>query len=140
MERLFRVVLEPNGLGGYTALVPILPGCISEGDFKEEALENIKEAIEGYMESLQVNGEPIPSEGDEEIVELHRFLIVIEKAKNNYSVYSPDLPGCIATGRTPEETKRRMVKAVEMHIRGLREDGLPIPQPSSSSGYVAVGE
>lgn len=69
-----------------------------------------------------------------------RYLIVIEKAKHNYGAYSPDLPGCVATGRTREETKRKMLEAIEMHIRGLREDGLPIPKPSSSSEYVAIAE
>ena len=62
MLRRFRVVLEPNELGGYTVTVPQLPGCISEGDTKEESLANIKEAIELYLESLQADGEPIPSE------------------------------------------------------------------------------
>jgi len=60
MQRQFRVILELNELGGYTAIVPILPGCVSEGDTKEEALANIKEAIELYLESLQADGEPIP--------------------------------------------------------------------------------
>jgi predicted RNase H-like HicB family nuclease len=60
--RSFRVILEPNELGGYTVTVPSLPGCISEGDTREEALANIKEAIELYIESLQADGEPIPSE------------------------------------------------------------------------------
>jgi len=58
--RKFRVILEPNELGGYTVTVPLLLGCISEGDTKEEALANIKEAIELYIESLQADGEPIP--------------------------------------------------------------------------------
>lgn len=62
MLRRFRVILEPNELGGYTVTVPLLPGCISEGDTREEALANIKEAIELYMESLQADGEPIPAE------------------------------------------------------------------------------
>ena len=62
MLRRFRVTLERNELGGYTVTVPLLPGCISEGDTKEEALANIKEAIELYMESLQADGEPIPAE------------------------------------------------------------------------------
>lgn len=66
MERRFKVVLERNELGGYTAIVPILPGCISEGDSKEEALANIKEAIEGYIESLQADGASVPSEEDGE--------------------------------------------------------------------------
>ena len=60
--RRFRVILEPNELGGYTVTVPLLPECISEGDTKEEALANIKEAIELYMKSLEADGEPIPTE------------------------------------------------------------------------------
>ena len=62
MLRKFRVILEPNESGGYTVAVPLLPGCISEGDTKAEALVNIKEAIELYIESLQADGEPIPTE------------------------------------------------------------------------------
>jgi antitoxin HicB len=62
MTRKFKVILNPNEDGGYTVHVPILPGCISEGDTREQALANIKEAIEGYCESLEADGEPIPSE------------------------------------------------------------------------------
>jgi predicted RNase H-like HicB family nuclease len=69
---------------------------------------------------------------------MHRFLIVIEKAKNNYSAYSPDLPGCIATGATFEEVKKNMQDAVDMHIKGLKEDNLPIPESHSVAEYVAV--
>jgi len=53
---------------------------------------------------------------------MHRFLIVIEKTENNYSAYSPDLPGCIATASTVEEVKKNMHEAIELHIRGIRED------------------
>ena len=60
MLRKFWVILEPNESGGYTVMVPLLPDCISEGDTREEALANIKEAIEVYIESLQADGEPIP--------------------------------------------------------------------------------
>jgi antitoxin HicB len=72
MSRRFRVILEPNELGGYTVTVPLLPGCISEGDTRDEALANIKEAIELYIESLQADGEPIPSEeaAEEAVVEV----------------------------------------------------------------------
>ena len=69
---------------------------------------------------------------------MRRFLIVIEKAENNYSAYSPDLPGCIATGATREETEKSMYEAIEMHIRGLQEDHLPIPESTSFAEYVAV--
>jgi predicted RNase H-like HicB family nuclease len=60
-----------------------------------------------------------------------RYAIVVEKAGKNYSAYVPDLPGCIATGRTPEETEQLIREAVELHLNGLREE--PIPQPSSRS-------
>ncbi len=69
---------------------------------------------------------------------MHRFLVVIEKAEGNYSAYSPDLPGCVATGKIVEEVERRMHEAIQLHIRGLREDGLPIPQSQSLAEYVAV--
>jgi predicted RNase H-like HicB family nuclease len=70
---------------------------------------------------------------------VHRFLVVIEKANRNYSAYSPDLPGCVATGRTVEETERNIHQAIALHVAGLAEDNLPIPQPSSIAEYVAVG-
>jgi predicted RNase H-like HicB family nuclease len=69
---------------------------------------------------------------------MHRFLVVIEKAEGNYSGYSPDLPGCIATGRTREEAERNMHDAIELHVRGLVEDNLPIPESRSFAEYVAV--
>jgi len=69
---------------------------------------------------------------------MRRFLIVVEKAASNFSAYSPDLPGCIATGATPEETKARMQTAIAMHVQGLREDRLPIPEPSAIAEYVEV--
>ena len=69
---------------------------------------------------------------------MHRFLIVIEKAGKNFSAYSPDLPGCVATGKTREETEERMHEAIEMHIHGLIEDGMPVPKSHSSATFVAV--
>lgn len=69
---------------------------------------------------------------------MSEYLVVIEKAENNYSAYSPDLPGCIATGETKEETLQLMREAIAMHLEGLKEDGLPIPSPSTSADYVAV--
>jgi predicted RNase H-like HicB family nuclease len=69
---------------------------------------------------------------------MHRFLIVIEKADNNYSAYSPDLPGCVATGATREAAEKNMHEAIELHIKGMREDNLPIPESNSFAEYVAV--
>ncbi len=65
-----------------------------------------------------------------------RYAIVIEKAEHNYAAYVPDLPGCVATGQTVEETEQQIREAIELHLRGMREDGLTIPEPSSRVDYV----
>ena len=65
-----------------------------------------------------------------------RYAMIIEQGEQNYSAYLPDLPGCIATGQSVEEVKERMSKAIDLHLRGLREDGLPIPEPTSMADYV----
>ena len=67
-----------------------------------------------------------------------RYAIVIEKAESNYAAYVPDRPGCVATGATVEETERSIREAIEIHVEGLRADGLPIPEPSSRVEYVDV--
>ena len=67
-----------------------------------------------------------------------RYAIVIERAEGNFSAYVPDLPGCVATGATVEETESQIREAIEFHLAGLREDGTPIPQPSSQVDYVDV--
>jgi predicted RNase H-like HicB family nuclease len=69
---------------------------------------------------------------------MKRYAIVVERAKKNYAAYVPDLPGCVATGTTVQETERRLRKAIELHVAGLREDGLPVPEPSSVVDYVEV--
>lgn len=66
------------------------------------------------------------------------YLIVIEKADHNYAAYSPDLPGCIATGETREETIKNMQDAIQLHIQGMREDNQPVPAPSTTADYVTV--
>jgi predicted RNase H-like HicB family nuclease len=71
-------------------------------------------------------------------IEMTKFLVVIEKANGNYSAYSPDLPGCIATGHSVDETKENMKIAMEMHLQGLVEDHLPFPQPNALAEYVGV--
>jgi predicted RNase H-like HicB family nuclease len=59
---------------------------------------------------------------------MHQFPVVIEKSKVNYSAYSPDLPGCVATGKTREQASQNMGEAISLHIKGMIEDGLPIPK------------
>lgn len=65
-----------------------------------------------------------------------RYVMIIETGKRNYSAYLPDLPGCVATGKTLEEVRERMREAIELHLAGMREDGLPIPKPTSLVDYV----
>ena len=71
---------------------------------------------------------------------MRRYLIVIEKAGNNYSAYSPDVLGCATTGYTREETRRNMIEALEFHLEGLVEDGDPIPESESTAEYIMVNE
>ncbi|MDN5347459.1 MAG: hypothetical protein PWP65_1023 [Clostridia bacterium] len=66
------------------------------------------------------------------------YLIVIERAGENFSAYSPDLPGCVATGATLEEVRENMAEAIKLHIQGLLEDGLPVPQPEATAERVQV--
>lgn len=69
---------------------------------------------------------------------MHRFLVVIEKAGKNYSAYSPDLPGCAATGPTRLKVEKNMHEAIALHIKGLLEDHRPIPECRSFAEYIAV--
>jgi predicted RNase H-like HicB family nuclease len=59
-----------------------------------------------------------------------QYAMIVEKGERNYSAYFPDLPGCVATAKTLDELKQAMREALELHLRGMREDGLPIPEPS----------
>jgi len=81
--------------------------------------------------------EYLDASGPEEI-EFHimRYAMIIEPGERNYSAYLPDLPGCVATGKTIEELRQRMSEAIELHLDGMREDGLPIPEPTSLADYV----
>jgi predicted RNA binding protein YcfA (HicA-like mRNA interferase family)/predicted RNase H-like HicB family nuclease len=67
-----------------------------------------------------------------------RYAVVIEKARGNYSGYVPDLPGCVATGKTPAVVRRELRKAIHFHLDGLREDGLSIPRPAAKAEYVVA--
>jgi len=67
---------------------------------------------------------------------MNRYLVVVEKAKTNYAAYLPDVPGCVATGKMREQVSNRMRKAFAMHIAGLKEDGIRLPEPVSSADYV----
>lgn len=67
-----------------------------------------------------------------------RYAVVIERAPNNFSAFVPDLPGCVATGATIEQAEAEIREAIAFHLEGLREDGLPIPLPTSRVEYVEI--
>lgn len=69
---------------------------------------------------------------------MKRYAVVVEKADANYAAYVPDLPGCVATGKTVEATERLLREAIEVHVQGLKEDGLPVPEPSSVVDYLEI--
>jgi len=67
-----------------------------------------------------------------------QFAVIVEKSENNYGAWAPDLPGCVTTGQTVEETLANMREAIEFHLDGMREDGEPIPEPTSLAALVEV--
>ena len=69
---------------------------------------------------------------------MYKFLVVIEKANGNFSAYSPDLSGCVATGKTRQEAEKNMYEAIKIHVEGLLEDHRPIPKSNSVSEYMVV--
>ena len=67
-----------------------------------------------------------------------RYAIVIEKAEHNFSAYVPDLPGCVATGKTLQQVGIEIREAILFHLQGMREDGLTIPAPASTVDYINI--
>ena len=67
-----------------------------------------------------------------------KYAVIIEKGEDGYGAYVPDLPGCIAAGKTKEEVKKLIQEAIEFHIEGLKEDGQPVPTPASSIEFIEV--
>jgi len=67
-----------------------------------------------------------------------RYMVVIERGENSWGVHVPDLPGCVAVGETREEALQLIREAIDFHIEGLREDGVPVPSPASESDFVEV--
>lgn len=67
-----------------------------------------------------------------------KYAVILKKINDSYSAYLPDVPGCIAAGDTPEETLKLLTEALEMHLHGLKEDGLPVPEPVTRADYVEV--
>ena len=68
-----------------------------------------------------------------------RYMVVVERGATSWGAHVPDLPGCVAVGETREEVLRLVREAIEFHIDGLKQDGLPVPTPSSEGEFVEVG-
>ena len=69
---------------------------------------------------------------------MSKFLFILETTKTGYSAYVPDLPGCVATGRTEEQVSQAVREAIEFHLDGMREEGCDIPQPSTTAAYAEI--
>jgi len=69
---------------------------------------------------------------------MNRYLVIIEKTPTGFSAYSPDVPGCVATGSTREGVEANMQEAIAFHIEGLKREGLPVPEASAESAYLIV--
>ncbi len=69
-----------------------------------------------------------------------KYLVVIEPTETGFSAYSPDLPGCVATGATEEEVEREMHEAMALHVEGLRLEGYLVPPPSTRSAYLDIAD
>ncbi len=69
---------------------------------------------------------------------MKKYLVVFERARDNWSAHVPDLPGCVAAGDTREQTARLIREAMEFHIGGMREEGLPIPEPTTQAEEITV--
>ena len=84
--------------------------------------------MDGSLRQADLEDSPMP------------YAVVIEKGERNYSAYVPDLPGCVSVGDTLDEVKAEIREAIAFHLDGMREDGLPIPRPSTSTEYVEIEE
>jgi predicted RNase H-like HicB family nuclease len=69
---------------------------------------------------------------------MKKYLIVIERTDSGFSTYSPDLPGCVSTGKSRDEAEKNMREAIEFHVDGLRQEGYPVPEPQTTSSYVEL--
>ena len=70
---------------------------------------------------------------------MRRYMVVVERGPSIWGAHVPDLPGCVAFGETRAEVLQLIREAIELHIAGLREEGLPVPEPSSEGEIVEVG-
>ena len=80
----------------------------------------------------------MPDMDETRMLGMKLYSIVVEKAAANFAAYVPDLPVCVATGETVEATERLLREASEIHVKGMKEDGLPVPEPSRVVDYLEI--
>jgi predicted RNase H-like HicB family nuclease len=91
-------------------------------------------------EEARIVGEKAVQDAESAVTEVSgkRYMVIFEKANDNYSAYSPDIQGCIATGKTRAEVEKNFREAISLHFTGLAEDGLPVPEPASFIEYIDI--
>jgi predicted RNase H-like HicB family nuclease len=136
------VEIEEDEDGSFVAEVPSLPGCVSDGKTREEALANVKEAITGYLERLTAHGNPIPPPLTEHIVIVPaglngsetKYSVKIQEDEDGvFVVQVPELPGCISDGKTRNEALTNITEAIQLYLDDLKETGDPVPPPKSET-------
>ena len=136
-----------NEKNGYSSLCIDLD-VASQGDTKEEAKKNLMEAVTLYLETaidnnlplirpVLKNDNPINTRPDD-IVEIFKMNISFQVQAYAWIAYCPDLPGCIATGSTSEETIKKMKEAIKFHLEGLKKENLPIPESSTRAVSIEI--
>ena len=110
---------------------------LGSSDFSRSKLNRMK--VKELIALLEADEQCFETGGSEKAgVNGMRYLVVVEKGPESFGAYVPDLPGCIAAGESKEEVPNLIREAIEFHIEGLKQDGLPVPPPSSSSEVVEV--
>ena len=130
----YAIVIEKVPGSNYSAYVPDLPGCIATAGTLEEIKQLMREGIEFHLEGMREDGDPIPEPTTQvamprllEAQETMNYTVLIEKGPASYGAHVPDLPGCVAVAETRQEVEQLIKGAIEMHLKGMREDGDRFP-------------
>ena len=108
-------------------------------ELREQMQDAIAAQLDGSKPACFLSGgEHLQAGGHREVSATMKYAVVIEQARGNLSAYVPDLPGCVATGASLAEVETEIRSAIALHLQGLREDGLPIPAPTSTVEYIEL--
>jgi len=144
-----QVILYPGEDGYWVIECPSLPGCISQGKTKDEAIANIREAIELYIETLVQNGQPVPEERFDALITSvpitaepaeWRQVILYTDEDSVWCVICPSLPGCFSEGKTKEEAIQNVREAIALWIESVQAHGETIPAESFEAQTVVIEE